>query len=100
VTQKVPRQGKKEKIRTYILQRHPQGRSPDNDPGPDRPADQPIEEAKNKEIYTEDDEKNEFGDARCDDAVCPEKGSNAEKGSKQEPETGCEKCASLTQREQ
>src|SRR5437762_13634453 len=50
VTQEVPGEGEKGQIGARILQRHPQGRSSDNDPGSDTRTEQPVEIAKGKEI--------------------------------------------------
>jgi hypothetical protein len=53
VAQKVPGPGEEEKVRSYIFERHPKGRSSDDHPGANTPANQLVEKPESDKKDTE-----------------------------------------------
>jgi len=59
VPQKIPGPGEKGEIRAQILDRHPEGRSPYNDPGSNLSPEEPIKKAIDGKIEAEDEKAEE-----------------------------------------
>jgi len=92
VAEKVPGKGEEEQVGTYILQCHPEGGSPNNDPRACSYTDQPVQESKGEEVQAESNEHyKEFEGMNQINADGPIKSPYTEKAPEQKSETGCRK---------
>jgi hypothetical protein len=101
VAEEVPREGQEGQAGASVLQRHPPGRGPQEDPAPDGGAEKAVQEPEGQVIGREPDVHDAGGERRHGvDAAQPGEGATRVAEAEEQPEAGGPRQPGAAEREQ